>query len=121
MLAGVVPSRVSASDAIALGNKIRELGVRSVIVKLGDQGCVYCGADRTFTATGFAVKAIDSTAAGDTFNAALAVALSEGAEMESALRFANAAAAISVTRAGAQTSAPLRAEVELLLAETMRR
>jgi ribokinase len=59
---------------------------------------------------------VDSTAAGDTFNAALAVALGEGAEMERALRFANAAAAISVTRAGAQTSAPSRADVESLLA-----
>jgi ribokinase len=116
VLAGVPPSRVSASDAIALGQKIRELGVRAVIVKLGDQGCVYCGPAGTMAAPPFAVKAVDSTAAGDTFNAALAVSLAEGAELESALRFANAAAAISVTRAGAQTSAPLRAEVELLLA-----
>jgi len=116
VLAGVPPSRVNVADAIALGHKIRELGVRSVIVKLGDQGCVYCGADGTFTAPPFAVKAVDSTAAGDTFNAALAVALAEGAQMENALRFANAAAAISVTRAGAQTSAPARVEVEWLLA-----
>ena len=116
VLAGVPPSRVSAADAVALGNKIRDLGVRSVIVKLGDQGCVYCGADGTFAAPPFPVRAVDSTAAGDTFNAALAVALVEGAAMEDALRFANAAAAISVTRAGAQTSAPARAEVESLFA-----
>jgi ribokinase len=115
VLAGVPPSRVSAADAVALGNKIRELGARSVIVKLGDQGCVYCGPDRTFASPPFPVRAVDSTAAGDTFNAALAVSLAEGAEMENALRFANAAAAISVTRAGAQTSAPARAEVESLL------
>jgi ribokinase len=87
-----------------------------VIVKLGDQGCVYCGPDRTFATPAFAMRAVDSTAAGDTFNAALAVSLAEGAEMEEALRFANAAAAISVTRAGAQTSAPARAEVDALLA-----
>ena len=104
-------------DAVALAHKIRELGARSVIVKLGDQGCVYCGPDRTFATPPFAVRAVDSTAAGDTFNAALAVSLAEGAEMEDALRFANAAAAISVTRAGAQTSAPSRAEVESLLAQ----
>jgi ribokinase len=116
VLADVTPSRVGVSDAIALGNKIRALGVRAVIVKLGDQGCVYCGPDRTFAAPPFAVKAVDSTAAGDTFNAALAVSLAEGAGMESALRFANAAAAISVTRAGAQTSAPARRELESLLA-----
>jgi ribokinase len=117
VLAGVPPARVNAVDAVALAHKIRELGARSVIVKLGDQGCVYCGPDRTFATPPFAVRAVDSTAAGDTFNAALAVSLAEGAEMEDALRFANAAAAISVTRAGAQTSAPSRAEVESLLAQ----
>jgi ribokinase len=117
VLAGVPPGRVSADQAVALGHRIRELGVSSVIVKLGDQGCVYCGADGTLAAPPFAVRAVDSTAAGDTFNAALAVALVEGAGMEDALRFANAAAAISVTRAGAQTSAPARADVETLLAD----
>jgi ribokinase len=116
VLAGVAPKRVNAAEAVALGHKIRDLGVRAVIVKLGDQGCVFCGPDRTFAAPPFAVQAVDSTAAGDTFNAAWAVSLAEGAEMEDALRFANAAAAISVTRAGAQTSAPARAEVDSLLA-----
>jgi ribokinase len=117
VLAGGPPERVNAADAIGLGHRIRELGVRSVVVKLGDQGCVYCGPDRTFAVPPFPVRAVDSTAAGDTFNAALAVLLAEGAEMQDALRFANAAAAISVTRAGAQTSAPSRAEVEALLAQ----
>ena len=117
-LAGVPPSRIGADEAVALGHRIRQLGVRSVVVKLGDQGCVYCGPDRTFSAAPFPVRAVDSTAAGDTFNAALAVSLAEGAQMEDALRFANAAAAISVTRPGAQTSAPPRADVESLLAQT---
>lgn len=119
VLAGVAPNRLNPTDAIAIGQRIRGMGVKSVIVKLGDQGCVYCAADRTFVAPGFAVRAVDSTAAGDTFNAALAVALVEGlgmaSDMEAAVRFANAAAAISVTRAGAQTSAPDRADVERLL------
>jgi ribokinase len=119
VLAGVPPKRVNAAEAIALGQKIRDLGVRAVVGKLGDQGCVYCGPDGTLSAPPFAMHAVDSTAAGDTFNAALAVSLAEGAEMQDALRFANAAAAISVTRAGAQTSAPARAEVDSLLA-TMR-
>ncbi len=118
LLAGVQPSRLNPADAAVLGHRIRELGVRSVVVKLGDQGCVYCGPDRTFASPPFAVHPVDSTAAGDTFNAALAVALTEGANLEDALRFANAAAAISVTRPGAQTSAPARAEVESLLART---
>jgi len=117
ILAGVPPSRVNAADAVALGNRIRELGARAVVVTLGDQGCVYCGPDRTFATPPFPMRAVDSTAAGDTFNAALAVSLAEGAELEYALRFANSAAAISVTRAGAQTSAPARADVESLLAQ----
>jgi ribokinase len=117
VLVGAPPERVSAADAAVLGRRIRELGVRLVVVKLGDQGCVYCGPDRTFSVSPFPVRAVDSTAAGDTFNAALAVALAEGAEIEAALRFANAAAAISVTRPGAQTSAPPRADVETLLGQ----
>lgn len=117
LLAGLPQSPLDAAAAMALGDRIREMGVRSVVVKLGGRGCVYCGPKRTLAMPGFPVQALDSTAAGDTFNAALAVSLSEGAEIEQALRFANAAAAISVTRCGAQTSAPSRGEVEALLAE----
>ena len=61
---------------------------------------------------GFTVKAVDTTAAGDIFNGALAVALAEGQSLADAVRFANAAAAISVTRLGAQPSAPKRKEIE---------
>jgi ribokinase len=115
VLAGVPPDRLTVADAKVLGHRIRERGVRAVIMKLGDQGSVYCAADRTILSPSFPVQAVDSTAAGDTFNAGLAVALAEGAGMEAALRFANAAAAISVTRWGAQTSAPERAEVDSML------
>jgi ribokinase len=66
---------------------------------------------------GFEVEAVDTTGAGDTFNAAFAVALAEGARLPDAARFANAAAALSVTRPGAQNSIPRRAEVDALLAE----
>jgi ribokinase len=66
------------------------------------------------------VEVRDSTAAGDTFNAALAVALAEGREVDDALQFANAAAAISVTRVGAQASVPSRSEVDYLLAGSRR-
>jgi len=58
---------------------------------------------------------LDTTAAGDTFNGALAVALAEGKPILEAAKFANAAAAISVTRAGAQSSIPSRKEVEEFL------
>jgi ribokinase len=58
------------------------------------------------------VKAIDTTAAGDIFNGAMAVALSEGKDLEEAVTFANSASAISVTRLGAQASAPYRNEIQ---------
>ena len=62
------------------------------------------------------MKAVDATAAGDVFNGALAVALAEGRPLIEAVRFANAAAAVSVTRFGAQPSAPMRHEIESVLA-----
>jgi ribokinase len=64
---------------------------------------------------GFKVKAVDTTAAGDVFNGALAVALTEGRPLDSAVHFANAAAAISVTRLGAQPSAPNRKHIDRLV------
>ena len=116
MLAGVTPGRLDPAAAAAIGRRILERGAGAVLVKLGDRGCVYCGSSGTIVVPAVPVQAVDSTAAGDTFNAALAVALVEGLAIEDALRFANAAAAISVTRPGAQTSAPARAEVDSLLA-----
>jgi ribokinase len=76
----------------------------------------YSRASGAFHTPTFPVEVRDTTAAGDTFNAALAVALAENQQMERALLFANAAAAISVTRMGAQASAPTRAEVDRLVA-----
>ncbi len=98
--------------ALAAASRLRASGARNVVLKLGRLGCCGLVGGDSVAAEGFAVEAVDTTAAGDTFNAALAVALSEGRAFESAARFANAAAAISVTRSGAQSSAPSRAEVE---------
>ena len=61
---------------------------------------------------GIKVKTVDTTAAGDVFNGALAVALAEGKDLRDAVLFANKAASISVTRLGAQASAPYRDEVD---------
>jgi ribokinase len=63
----------------------------------------------------YKMKAVDTTAAGDVFNGTLAVALAEGKSLLEAARFASAAAALSVTRLGAQTSAPSRGEIDRLL------
>lgn len=63
------------------------------------------------------MKAVDTIAAGDTFNGALVTALLEGKQMDSAVRFAHAAAAIAVTRPGAQPSVPWRKEIDDFLAQ----
>lgn len=109
-------ARVTLADAPVLAEALLTLGPKAVILKLGDQGCFYADAQQTLHSPAFAVQPVDTTAAGDTFNAALAVALTEGQPLPQALRFANAAAALSVTRAGAQSSIPTRPEVDALTA-----
>ncbi|MCF1428640.1 MAG: ribokinase [Shewanella sp.] len=94
-------------------------GIATVLITLGAKG-VYlsratsdeCDEHKGKIIAGFKVEATDTTAAGDTFNGALVTALLEGCELEQALVFAHAAAAISVTRFGAQTSIPTREEVD---------
>jgi ribokinase len=115
ILLGRQPGRVTLDDAPGLARALRQAGAQDVVLKLGEQGCYYLGGEGEFRVPGFPVAAVDTTAAGDTFNAALAVALCEGRAMLDALRFANAAAAISVTRLGAQSSAPAREETEAFL------
>jgi ribokinase len=67
------------------------------------------------------VSAVESTAAGDTFNGAFAVALAEGREPVLAVEFAAAADALSVTQRGAQASMPVRADIDAMLARTLGR
>jgi ribokinase len=114
-LLGRPPARVSPGEAIEIADALRLLGPKTVIVKLGDQGCLAHDGMEPRHFPCFPVDVKDTTAAGDTFNAALAVALAEGAPSAHALRFATAAAAISVTRLGAQASAPSRREVDAFL------
>ncbi len=90
-------------------------GVKNVIITLGSRGAFVATSDAKKFVPGFKVKPVDTTAAGDTFNGALAVALAEGMTLIDAVQFANAAGAISVTRMGAQPSAPTRKEIEKLL------
>ena len=103
------------AQARDVATQLRALGPASVILKLGALGC-YLSTEAFFgPISGFAVDAVDTTAAGDTFNGAFAVALSEGSPLFEAARFANAAAAISVTRLGAQSSIPDRVETAAFL------
>jgi hypothetical protein len=90
--------------------------VQTVIITLGARGAFVAAPSIRQLIPGFRVKPVDTTAAGDVFNGALAVALGEGRPLLEAVRFANAAAAISVTRLGAQSSAPARNEIEAFLA-----
>jgi ribokinase len=115
ILAGLQPSRLTAEDAISIARRLRARGPASVIVKLGAQGCLLLSDHEYHLLPAPSVKALDSTAAGDVFNGALAVALAEGCELKQACEFANRAAALSVTRRGAQSSAPIRSEVDQLL------
>jgi ribokinase len=111
ILAGFPPGRMNVAQAFEVAKKLQQLGPRTVIVKLGEQGCAIRDGDSEHALDAPPVKAVDTTAAGDVFNAALAVALSEGSDMISACRMANRAAALSVTRRGAQPAAPSRAEL----------
>ncbi len=103
------------SEAPVIARQLLAAGPAAVILKLGDQGCVYVDRATVIHSPAYRIEPVDATAAGDTFNAGLAVALTEGRGMEEALAFANAAAAISVTRSGAQASIPTRAEVDAFL------
>jgi len=92
-------------------------GVKTVILTLGSRGAFVFESGSGELVPGFEVDAVDTTAAGDVFNGSLAVGLAEGMPLAGAVRFANAAAALSVTKLGAQPSAPTRAEIETFLTE----
>jgi ribokinase len=90
---------------------IKNKGVETVVITLGDQGALVFHENVFTHISAVPVDVLDTTSAGDVFNAALAVALSENRAMTEAVSFACKAAAISVTRLGAQASAPFRREV----------
>jgi ribokinase len=114
LLTGIaVTDRNSAARA---AEKLRARGVETVILTLGARGVFVATASTSELVPGFRVKAVDTTGAGDVFNGALAVALGEGRPLLEAARFANAAAALSVTQLGAQPSAPRRKGIESFLA-----
>ncbi|MBL8230888.1 MAG: ribokinase [Bryobacterales bacterium] len=116
VLLGVPPRPIDLDQAPAIARDLRSrTSVRTVVLKLGEKGCLWWDGEEEVHSPAFPVHAIDTTAAGDTFNGALAVALAEDRPVGEALRFANAAAALSTTRIGAQASIPPRADVDALL------
>ncbi|HEX8525221.1 MAG TPA: ribokinase [Tepidisphaeraceae bacterium] len=104
----VVDPKLLASDLLARGAK-------NVVLKLGKAGALATDGEGFAAVKGFKVKVVDTTAAGDAFTGALAVAHSEGIETEAAVRFANAAGAICCSGFGAQPSLPTREQVDLLV------
>lgn len=95
-------------------------GIENVIITLGARGVYAAGSGFNGIVPAFSVNAEDTTAAGDVFNGVLATALAEKMPLIDAVKFSNAAAALSVTKLGAQTSAPYRAEIETFLEERIK-
>jgi ribokinase len=117
LLAAAETRESSAHDeeaALGFARKLQTLGCRHVVVTLGSAGCLVVDEQPT-RIPGRDVRAVDATAAGDAFNGALAVRLSEGRSLVEAVRWANAAAALSVTKRGAQPSLPTRREIDAFL------
>ncbi len=112
-LTGIAVTDIASAQVAA--QALCAKGVAQVIITMGKQGVYYHSATQSQLHQGFAVNAIDTTAAGDTFNGALASALLAGEAMDNAIRFAQAAAALSVQKAGAQPSIPSRDEVMAFL------
>jgi ribokinase len=109
LLTGVdVRNEESAREAC---NRFLEMGVRNVIITMGKKGAYFMNSENHYLAEAPEVTAQDTTAAGDIFNGALAVKLADHAPWPEALEYAGKAAALSVTRMGAQASAPYRHEI----------
>ena len=104
------------ASLIAASDMLLSRGVAAVVITLGARGAFLAERGRIELIEACEVNAIDTTAAGDVFNGALAVALGERKSLHDAVRFANAAAALSVTKIGAQPSAPSRSAIDELVA-----
>jgi ribokinase len=115
ILTGIATNDEPSMNAVA--DKLMTFGIETVLLTLGARG-VFCATktERTLIPA-FTVEPVDTTAAGDVFNGALAVALAKKKSLTESVRFANAAAAISVTRLGAQPSAPYKKEIDKFLKE----
>ena len=119
----LIPNRLEAATLLGgasgepcwLAERLLETGAGAVVITLGSDGALAAAGGTRLRIPAFKVEAVDTTAAGDAFTGAMAVALAEGSDLETAARFASCAAAISVTRMGAQSSLASREEVEGLV------
>lgn len=115
LVGATVDTEKAAREA---GRRLLERGARAVLITLGAKGSVLVCPDQEIFTPAFPVEVKDTTGAGDAFNGALALALACGEALDSALRFATAAAALSVTRPGTADSMPSLGEVQDFLART---
>jgi ribokinase len=115
LLTGVKPASEDSMQQCC--NRLHDKGIGKVILTLGAKGAFLSDRESGLynLVPGFIVDAVDTTAAGDVFNGALAVAISEGINIQEGIRFAHAAAALSAGKTGAQPSIPFRGEIEELL------
>ncbi len=105
----------SPEDAAKAADVLMDKGVQIVLLTMGARGAYIATAEFKELVPGFKVKAVDATAAGDVFNGALAVAIARNKPIREAVSFANAAAALSVTKLGAQPSAPTKEDIDKFL------
>ncbi len=110
--AAILTSRKTKNEIPLMAGELHDAGVNTVIITLGSKGVYLKTEDFGGVIPGYKVKVVDTTAAGDVFNGALASALAGGIEMHRAIDLAQKAAAISVTRMGAQPSAPRLDEIQ---------
>lgn len=102
-------------QVVAAAQSLLRRGVQAVIAKLGGRGCMYVDWERVQVVDGFRVNTVDTTAAGDSFNAGFAAAIAYGKPLQEALRFANAVGALSTTAQGAQSAMPVLEETNRFL------
>ena len=117
-LEALTGARVSGLDSVKhAAEQLIELGARMAVVKLGDVGSMLVTPTRSEHFPAFKVVTVDPTGAGDAFTAALTVQLAAGAKIEAAVRYANMAGALAVTKLGARPSLPTRAQIEAFAAD----
>lgn len=114
----ITGKKVNLSDpdsAIAAAKALQELGVKKVIITLGEHGALVCGSDeKPYTMPAYPVQTVDTTAAGDAFCGALASALSKQKSLREAVQFASKAGALATTKNGAEPSLPYLKEIDRL-------
>lgn len=116
-LAGITEHEVTSLTDSQLGQVLLGLGVKEGVITLGAEGALVVAAGEAIRIPAFPITAVDTTAAGDAFNAGLAVALGQGESLQKAARYANACGALAATRIGAQASLPRATEIAAFLAQ----